>query len=152
MGLHDWLIDERDAILDDAERKLLEARLPHYPQAGTVPARRRLSDLLDLTTACSYHNDLVTISFAMAELGADRFLHGYPLGEVQTAMNSLEETIWQRLVTDPSRQATLADDLRAISTVLGVAKDRLAQTYVSLAARSHVPAVDVEALAAGTSS
>jgi len=44
----------------------------------------------------------------------------------------------------------LAESLGLLTTVLGVGKDALARTYVSLASHEHVPSLDLRALFEGT--
>jgi hypothetical protein len=44
----------------------------------------------------------------------------------------------------------LVESLGLLSTVLGVGKDALARTYVSLASQEHVPSLDLRALFGGT--
>jgi len=48
---------------------------------------------------------------------------------VQTAINSLESAIWNKIfkLTRPEK---LAESLGVVSTILGAAKDNLARTYV----------------------
>lgn len=152
MELERWLDEQRESILDEVTQRLARAALPHYTQAGQPTVRERLGALYDLTRACSGHGDLVTIAATISDLGTHRFLHGYPIQEVQGAINCLEETLWSRLVGDPDRRETLAGDLRSVATVLGVAKDHLAQTYVGLATHTHAPALDLDALASGAGS
>jgi hypothetical protein len=64
---------------------------------------------------------------------------------VQVAINAMEEAAWRALVAElPTEE--LADALALVATVLGAAKDALAQEYVRLAADASAPAIDVGAL------
>jgi hypothetical protein len=67
---------------------------------------------------------------------------------VQAAFNALEEATWTCLLArvEPSE---LAESLGLVSTILGAAKDALARRYVSLAAHTHAPSLDLRALFTG---
>jgi hypothetical protein len=67
---------------------------------------------------------------------------------VQSAFNSLEEVVWARMLAELP-PAELAEALGLVSTVLGAGKDALARRYVSLAARTHAPSLDLSALFTG---
>ena len=83
------------------------------------------------------------------QIARERFDNGFDIGEVQTAFNVLEESMWRRLagVTPPSE---IVESLGLLSTVLGVGKDAFARTYVSLASKQHVPSLDLRAMFDGT--
>jgi hypothetical protein len=128
----------RDTILAEALQGALRA--PRY-RADRDETMRRLAVLYELVLAA----DIVHATCYGHRLAAERYARGYDLGEVQVAVNALEETIW--------RQAHEEDDfesLRVATTVLGAAKHALAREYVRLAAAHRAPAVDVEALVRGT--
>lgn len=152
MDLATWLTGSRTDILSDAHERLSRATPQHYRQDGGRSTLQRLSDLFDTTTACVHDRDLSRMTRVVDELAHERYAHGYAIAEVQTAINTLEEAVWVRLVEAHRPDSDVAADLAAISTVLGVAKDRLAQVYVALASRTHAPTVDLTALAAGTAS
>ena len=90
------------------------------------------------------------IAYAQS-LAEERFEAGYDLVEVQTAFNALEEASWRRVLADLD-PTEFADALGLVSTLLGAGKDALARRYVSLAADTHAPSLDVRALFAGTDS
>ena len=71
------------------------------------------------------------------------------IGEVQTAFNVLEESMWRHVVAEVPTDE-LVESLGLLSTVLGVGKDVLARTYVSLASHEHVTSLDLRALFEGT--
>lgn len=132
-----------------AEAAATAGRAPHYSAAGEAETTARLDVLFDTLVAAVERRDLTEVLLYARRLAAARFAAGYDLAEVQVAINALEEAVWRRIfaAADP---AELGESLRLASTVLGAAKDVLAQTYVSLAAGS--PQVDVAALFAGTDS
>lgn len=57
-----------------------------------------------------------------------------------------------RLVVSRAAPTELAEAIGLLGTVLGYGKDTVARRYVSLAARRHVPSLDLSALLTGASS
>jgi hypothetical protein len=141
----DILQRERRRILADAGEAA--RRAPHY--AASPETAGRIETLFELLLAAVDRQDLSRILEYARRIAGERYAAGYDLGEVQVAVNALEEAAWRRIAAtrDPDE---LGESLRLISTVLGAAKDALARTYVSLAARAGEPVVDVSALFAGT--
>lgn len=136
---------ERAVILDEAARTT--ARVPRYAAAGADETTARLDVLFGtLVTAVEKH-DLTDVVEYARRLAAARFTAGYDLAEVQVAINALEEAVWRRIFA-AAEPGDVGESLRLVGTVLGTAKDVLAQTYVSLA--SGGPPIDVAALFAGT--
>ncbi len=82
-------------------------------------------------------------------IATERFASGYDLYEVQTAINELEEAIWKRIFKE-IKPDELAEALGIVSTVLGAGKDTLARTYVSLATKSKVSSLNLQALFKGS--
>jgi len=144
-----FLAQERDAILEEAEAALARSHAEHYEAAGRPEVRRRLEALLDRLLAALDRRDLGPIVAYSQEVAEERFNAGYDLSEVQTAFNALEEATWQQVLgnLEPSQYA---EALGLVSTILGAGKDALARRYVSLAAHTHAPSLDLRALFAGT--
>ena len=144
-----FLAQERTTIIGDAESALARSRAQHYEAAGEVEVRRRLELLFECLLEGIQKRDLGPMIAYAENLAEERFEGGYDLVEVQTAFNALEEATWRRVLEglDPSEFAAA---LGLISTLLGAGKDALARTYVSLAADTHAPSLDVRALFAGT--
>jgi hypothetical protein len=130
-----------------AEAAATAGRTPHYGAAGEVETTARLDVLFDTLVDAVERRDLTDVLRYARRLAAARFAAGYDLAEVQVAINALEEAVWRRIFAAATPDE-LGESLRLVSTVLGAAKDVLAQTYVSLA--SDRPEVDVAALFAGT--
>lgn len=141
------LIDERSAIVNGAAESLRHSRT-HYQAAGRDETLRRFETLYDELLDAISSRALVGIVDYAQRLAAERFQSGYDISEIQSAFNALEEAAWTTLCALLQPQ-DLALSLGLVSTVLGAAKDALAREYVSLAARTHVPALDVRALFAG---
>lgn len=149
MDVAELLVRDRELIIEAAESSL--ARLPagHYRSAGAAEVRRRLETLFDHLTAAVASRDLTGMVEYAQSVAGERFDAGYDLAEVQTAFNALEEATWSRtLESVPPDQ--LADALGSVGTVLGCGKDALARTYVSRAAHTHAPSLDLRTLFRGT--
>ncbi|MGD0440409.1 MAG: hypothetical protein ABSB52_07245 [Acidimicrobiales bacterium] len=149
MQLTAVLSDARTEILDEAAQAVLRSHLGHYKTSGEEELRTRLDTLFDIVLECLRSRNLDQVVRYAERIGRDRFTSGYGIGEVQTAFNVLEESMWRHVVAKvPGNE--LVESLGLLSTVLGVGKDELARTYVSLASREHVPSLDLRALFEGT--
>ena len=148
MDVAAWLLDNRSDVLDEAVASLGRTHLTHYESAGENVTRERLDELFSLVVSTVQTRDLARLSTFVEGLATDRFNEGFSLAEVQTAMNSLEEAMWHRIV-DAVTTDELPEAIGLLSTVLGFAKDTLARTWVSLATKRHVPSLDLSALFAG---
>ncbi len=137
-------------VLAAATQMLGRAHLAHYEAAGAEESRRRLEELLELVVTCVADRNLEPICRFAEVVGAQRFEAGFDIGEVQTAFNVVEESIWQVVVPQLSPEE-LAEDIGLLGTVLGAGKDSLARSWVSLAAKRHVATLDLTELFRGTS-
>ena len=145
-----FLTRERGVILEAAEAALARMHAHHYETAGVEEVRQRLSVLLDQLIDGLAARDLEPIIAYAGRVAEERFTAGYDLSEVQIAFNALEEATWTRVLQGLD-SSEFAEALGLISTVLGAGKDALARRYVSLAANTHAPSLDLRALFAGTS-
>ncbi|MEZ4655886.1 MAG: hypothetical protein R3E12_20440 [Candidatus Eisenbacteria bacterium] len=146
MILSDLLTASREAILEAASTGVSRAHLLHYEEDGGI--RERLAELYDVTVACVGDRRVQRMLDHIQEVAEHRFEAGFDLGEIQVAFNVLEEAIWREIERQVPPQE-LGECLGLVTTVLGVGKDRLARAYVVLAARTHAPAIDLDALARG---
>ena len=138
-----------DHILSSASAMVARRHLAHYDAAGSDEIYQRLRTLFDVLVRCCAA-DRVEPALAYAEtLGVDRLRTGHELGEVQNAINVLEESVWSTLIADAPAEA-LAYALGLVSTVLGAVKDRLACTYVARVSSKRPPTLRLESLFEGT--
>ena len=151
MTAETFFAQKRDVIVAEAEEALARSGARHYEAAGAAEVRRRLERLFDHLLEGLRERDLGPMITYAEALAQERFEAGYDLVEVQTAFNALEEASWQRALTDLD-PADFANALGLVSTLLGAGKDALARRYVSLAADTHAPSLDMRALFAGTDS
>ncbi len=141
---------ERQPILEAAAAGLARMHAPHYEAAGADEVKERIAALFDRLLESITARDLGPIEAYGRQIAEERFTSGYALSEVQVAFNALEEATWAHVLQtlEPSQ---LAEALGLVTTVLGAGKDALARAYVSLAAGTHAPSLDLRALFAGTS-
>jgi hypothetical protein len=129
---------ERETVLAEAARTA--ARVPRYAAAGADETTARLDVLFETLLSAVESRDLTDVVDYARGLGTARSAAGYDLGEVQVAINALEEAVWLRIF-ESAPQPLVGEALRLVSTVLGAAKDALAQEYVEQA-KAGPPAPD----------
>ncbi|MES1248792.1 MAG: hypothetical protein ABUS54_14085 [Actinomycetota bacterium] len=127
MTVTQFLEAERDGIL--AEAVVAAAAAPRY---GVAELGSRLAALFDELVAAVDARDLTSIVDYARHLARARFSAGYDIAEVQVAINALEQAVWLRIF-ESAPKSLVGEALRVVSTVLGSAKDALAQEYVVLA-------------------
>lgn len=149
IAVGDFLAAERATILDSAISALHRRGGRHYGELDVDAVRVRLDRLYDVVADAVARRELADVRAYAHVLARQRFEAGYDLGEVQTALNILEEALWSHVFAHLT-PAVYAETLAPISTVLGVIKDELAREYVSLATQTHAPSLDVRALFSGT--
>jgi hypothetical protein len=143
------LSDARSEILDQATDALERSHLGHYQASGPEELRRRLEALFDIVFECLSTRRLDRVVKYSEQIAEARFSSGFGIGEVQAGFNVLEESMWHHIVAGVAKEE-LAESLGLLTTVLGVGKDALARTYVSLASHEHVSSLDLRALFQGT--
>lgn len=138
------LLEKRtDKILKEALESISRSHLEHYEKTDKKHLEERFRNLLQFTIRCLKEKKLMHINEYAEKLGQERFSSGYGLREVQIAINILEEVVWKEIVKE-IRPENLAQALGLVSTVLGSAKDTLAQTYVSLASKTRSASLDLK--------
>jgi len=148
MGIEELLRDRAEAIVDHAAESLRRTHLAHYEREAPESNRRRLERLFELTARAMRERRISEIVRHCEALARERHAAGYDLGEVQAAFNVLEEAIWTAILREvpPEEQA---EALGLVSTVLGMSKDALGRTYVSLASHRETPSLDLRPLFRG---
>jgi len=144
----DFLLAERAAIIKTATIRLRGGGA-HYATVEPADLQSRLETLYDHVVEAAGSRDVGGVVRYTRQLARERFSGGYDLCEVQSAINALEEAIWERIFSaSPATQ--LPRTLGVVSTILGISKDALACEYVDLAKHRHVASLDLRALFAGT--
>jgi hypothetical protein len=143
------LAEAKNAVLDETTGAVGRSHLGHYQASGPSEIRHRMEALFEVVLDCLKSRRLDRIISYAEQIAEKRFGAGFGIGEVQTAFNVLEESMWHRIVAGvPTSE--LAESLGLLTTVLGVGKDSLARSYVSLASHEHVSSLDLRALFQGT--
>jgi hypothetical protein len=145
---HTFLVGHREAIIGEAELSLLQTRSPSPLWVSPEQTRGRLDSLYDHVLEALRERMPDTLLAYVRMIAEERFDAGYDLCDVQLAFNALEEAVWRRVFAELGPEE-IAGPLGLISAIFGAAKDALACSYVALAARTSVRAVDVGALLAG---
>lgn len=140
-----FLAEREQEVVASATEAVGRAHLPHYDQVGQAVALERLRALHALVVRCTEGRNLTPIAEYAARLAAERHAAGAELGEVQTAINVLEEAIWSAVLSElpPEEQG---EALGVVGTILGAVKDRLACAYVSLATHQSTPTLNFAGL------
>jgi len=146
-----FLVARRASILGRAATEVAQRRLPHYEAAGPGEVAVRLAALFDAVVEAAAERHLEHALAHADTIASARQQTGHDLGELQQAINSLEEQIWSAVIDDSpvSEQGYI---LGVTSTVLGAIKDRLACNYVSRAAAKPMHTLRIEELFLGTES
>lgn len=144
-----FLEPRRDQILEDACARVSSARLTHYDAAGADAIAARHDALFAVIVVCCRAHRLDTATEYADSLAHERHRDGFPLREVQTAINVLEEAVWRSVLAEVP-PADLGDALGLVSTVLGVIKDRLACEYVAQFTMQPTTTLRLDSLFAGT--
>ena len=144
-----FLIERRTIVLAAANEEISRAHLEHYDREGSSVTADRLAALLDLLVTCCRDHRLDAARDYADSLAAERTGHGYPLNEVQTAANVVEEAVWATITSDlPAEVHGYA--LGLVSTILGAVKDRLACAYVATVSSEPVRTLNLEYLFSGS--
>ena len=144
------LLEENEArLIEDAHLALERSHLKHYNESGADVNKCRLERLLQFAMNSIRSQNLIPLTDYIQEAATDRFNAGFSLNEVHTAINVMEEVIWEQIIKQlqPSQQA---EALKTVSRVLGAAKSSLGNTYVALATKGKTPSLDVSKLFGGT--
>ena len=144
-----FLVEHRSSILTATDAEVVGRRLPHYAAAGAEEITSRLAALYDVVVAAATENHLDAALAYADEIAAQRQQSGQDLGELQLAINALEEQFWHAVMADAPVEAQ-GFALGMVSTILGAIKDRLACAYVSRAAGTPVHTLRIDELFRGT--
>jgi hypothetical protein len=140
-----------DNVVDKSCSQICEVKLKGYTKSGSLMTRQKLTNLYKKVIECSKKKELIPMLQYTEKIAKERFASGYDLHEVQTAINSLEENIWQ-LIFKNIKPEKLAESLGLVSSILGAGKDNLARNYVALATKTKVSTINLQSLLSGSES
>jgi hypothetical protein len=151
MEITKLLEENNDLIIEEAFKSMSNLKLKGYTKAGGEKTKQKLNELYKKLIQCAKKKELIPILNYTEKIAKERYSSGFDIFEVQTAINSLEASIWNKIfkLTKPEK---LAESLGVVSTILGAAKDNLARTYVSLATKTKVPTLNLQSLFSGSES
>jgi len=149
MELIKLLEDNIYDIVGEAFQSMKCVKLKGYDKEGDEGTKEKLRHLYNILISCVKEKNLLPMINYTESIAKERFSSGYDLYEVQTAINELEEAIWKRIFKEIETKK-LAESLGIVSTVLGAGKDALARTYVSLASKTKVSSLNLNALFKGS--
>ena len=151
MEITKLLEGNNDLIIEEAFKSMSKLKLKGYTKAGGEKTKQKLNELYKKLIQCTKKKELIPILNYTEKIAKERYSSGFDIFEVQTAINSLESAIWNKIfkLTRPEK---LAESLGVVSTILGAAKDNLARTYVSLAKKTKVPTLNLQSLFSGSES
>lgn len=145
MDIVELLERDTELLVAKATETVLRDKRSHYEVTGREATKQRVRKLLDLVVACISRQTAAPMVAHARAIAEERWASGFDLQEVQAAFNVLEEAVWQHVLRElPPEQ--YAQALGRVSTVLGLGKDALACTFVSLATRTRVPSLDLKSL------
>jgi hypothetical protein len=131
MNLIELLETKAVEIINGAAAAMQRTSMKHYDSETPEQLRKKLTMLYHLTERGVKEKNVFPMISYIEKMAEERFAAGFDLQEVQTAINVLEEYMWQQIIDDLPAGAQ-ADALRIISSILGGAKDALARKYVDL--------------------
>jgi hypothetical protein len=149
MILIELLEKNESEIIEKAVQALDRSQLKHYTGSSREENRGRLKQLYSFVKESINEFNLIPLTDYIQEVARERFTTGFAFSEVNTAINVLEEVIWEQIKVKV-RPMQLPEALGMLSRVLGAGKTALANTYVSLASKGKITSIDVSALFMGT--
>lgn len=136
-------------ILKGCVEKIQKLKLAHYDTVGPEALAKRFEVLYHLLYECIKDKQVKNIINYAEKIAQERFEDGYDLMEVQTAFNTIEELVWQKII-EHIPAPNLGEALGIVSTIPGNGKDKLASSYVSLASKRNIASIDMHRLFDGT--
>ena len=119
---------KRDVILEDSVKKLEKAQLEHYKLLTTEQIKRKMLNLFHMLVKSIEVNSSEEMMEYMDKVSDKRHEAGYELQEVQSAINMLEEIMWEKVskFVDDDLQISA---IKQVTRLLSKAKIELADEY-----------------------
>jgi hypothetical protein len=145
------LKEKNNEVIVEATEAIKHSHSRHNGSERLEKTEQLLKRLYALTLQSVEEKNVAPMIEYVEKIPRERFSHGYDIYELQFAFNILEEAIWNRILRELSPIA-FAKALGMISTVLGIGKDTMARSYVSLASKKMTPYIDYKILFEGMES
>jgi hypothetical protein len=144
-----FLEDRAETILDAARQAVQRRALGRYEADGIELTTDRLRILFDLAVRCARRQDTQPVQDYAAQIGFARQRAGYELAQVQSVINVLEEQMWKAVI-DGVPPEHLGYALGVVSTILGVAKSRMAVAFLDATGSKPTRSLRLDYLFGGT--
>ncbi|MFA7360613.1 MAG: hypothetical protein WC139_06210 [Candidatus Kapaibacterium sp.] len=151
MDIISLLEKNKDKVIEESCRQINEVKLKGYTKVGSSITKQKLTSLYKKVIECANKKELIPMLNYTEKIAKERFASGYDLHEVQTAINALEENIWQ-IIFKNIKPDKLAESLGLVSSILGAGKDNLARNYVALATQTKASTINLQSLLSGSES
>jgi len=151
MDIISLLEKNKEKVIEDSCRQINDVKLKGYTKVGSSITKQKLTSLYKKVIECASKKELMPMLHYTEKIAKERFASGYDLHEVQTAINALEENIWQ-IIFKNIKPDKLAESLGLVSSILGAGKDNLARNYVALATQTKASAINLQSLLSGSES
>jgi len=145
------LKEKNNEVIVEAMEAIKRSHLRHNGAERPKKTEQLLKKLYALTLKSVEEKNVAPMIEYIEKIPRERFSHGYDIYEVQSAINILEEIIWSQILSKLPPIA-YADALGMISTILGIGKDTMARTYISLASKKMTPYINYKVLFEGIES
>ncbi len=130
MDAAELLAQQLEEITGEAAEKMARSHLRNYEMRGAAQTRERLKALCSTLLECLKTNSPSSMIRYAEKIGEERFSAGFALGEVQTAFNVLEESIWNKILEEmkPEEYAKAVD---SVNEMLRTGKEAVARIFFS---------------------
>ncbi len=139
--LFDYVGEAKREIAVHLATQIKGAAQPHYQAVDSTLLENRAAQLVEAFHA-SMHGDPAPFVAFVRKLSEARHQEGYYLAEMQTLLSVLEERLWN-LVLEEACFRTAVVHLSIVSSVIGKAKDELAQVYLEQKRRSEMTVTEL---------
>ena len=141
MDLIDLLRNNEGDIIDEATRAIARSGIRAYTESDRQQMNEQLKTLFDSVME-SLAIKSATPMMNCAEIVAEqRFSSGFSLRQVQTAINVLEECIWEH-IQNKMEPKEYAIAFGRVSTALRIGKEAIAAVYLAHVTKREVPSLD----------
>ena len=135
------LASAEDQVVDDAVAALAQRDQAHGHAADHQERRRNIRQLFGLVLRCLGEGRTEPIIRPSEQIAAHCFAAGIQLDQVQREFSALAEVLGRHVIGAlPVDQGV--QTLGSVHAIVGAAKDALARTYVALASRTDLQAVE----------
>lgn len=119
---------KRDLILENSVSTLEKGQMKNYKKLYTESNRFKMLNLYQMLVNSIETNSSDGMKEYIGKLSALRFEPGYGLHEVQTAMNILEECMWENINKFVDEDLQISG-IKQVTRLLGKAKEQLTDEY-----------------------